>query len=351
MNFNRAARWLLGSLIAAPLIVIATFFGYLAYQSWAALETLSVRTFGNGEILEVTQTASGPIGSGYAYELGYRANTEADLELVDVWEYPSGEHQVQIYELKDLAVVLTPARDVVHVRTQSGSWKHWRTRDLLAFPALSADLLQVVGHEPRMVIERIEPLARSIHLRIEYTNRLTQQVTLEPTATGEALNIVAVAVPADPLTDYAMRLQLKAHNELLYIEWDLNGDDVPEVLVSNESARNGRAGNIWLVYVAQAEGFVPLNDTLSMRTDAVSKWIPIIESTVAYGITTYHPGSSREGALVTYSLEGGQVTSINTPVRPADSSENAYLAAMAQENLIPIAETRALDALIKLQRE
>ncbi|MGI9328786.1 MAG: hypothetical protein ACR2PZ_26460 [Pseudomonadales bacterium] len=351
MSLNRALRWMIGSLIVVPLIVIGAFFGYLSYQSWAALETVSVNTFGEGEILEVTRIASGPIGSGYAYELGHRINAEAELELVDVWEYPSGDHQVQIYELKDLAVVITPARNVLHIRTQSGSWKHWRIRGLLAIPSLSADLLRDADHQPRMVIQRIDSQLRKIYLRIEYTSRLAQHVVLEPSETGQAVNVTAITVPSDPCVDYATRFQLEANSKLLFIEWDLNGDDITEFLVSHESARNGRAGNIWTVYVAGKDGFAPLNDTLSMRTDTTSKWTPKVASTVVNGITTYHPGSGRQGVLVTYSIEKGRLTTVNTPVRPADSSENSYLAAMAQENLIPISAVSALEAVVKLQQE
>ena len=68
MNFKRTVVWILGALLAVPLIVIAVFFGYLLYQSWAAIKTVPADTFGDGEILEITRKASGPIGSGYANE-------------------------------------------------------------------------------------------------------------------------------------------------------------------------------------------------------------------------------------------------------------------------------------------
>jgi hypothetical protein len=108
--------------------------------------------------------------------------------------------------------------------------------------------------------------------------------------------------------------------------------------LSHAGANNGRAGNIWSVYVyrAQQQQFLLLDDTLTMHLDTISNWSPIPRGWSFDSITAYHAGSASGGSLVTYSLEDERVVAVATPVSSLDGASSDYTAAMDKKMTVPL---------------
>ena len=157
--------------------------------------------------------------------------------------------------------------------------------------------------------------------------------------------VVSVSNSDDPRRAYLELFSLPADTELLIITKDLSGDGVPEVLISHAEALNGKAGNIWTVYVPTGGGFERFEGNMSIRIDSVSGWTPSQSDTrdpwSAPGITTYHPGSASSGTFVTYTLTNGELTTVTTERQ--DETPTNYEHVFRPQLVIPVSRTRFSD--------
>ena len=76
---------------------------------------------------------------------------------------------------------------------------------------------------------------------------------------------------SDPVGDFVNLRSISAsdNESLLVIRADLNGDGVPEVLLSTEMDTNGRLGNIWMVYVSRGGKFLRSDRLITLDQDSL----------------------------------------------------------------------------------
>lgn len=342
MSGLRTAVVSVSAIVAAPIVAGLLFWGYLIFDSWQKREVVSEQTFENGEVLRVTQKATGPVGSGFAYELSHRSGKDADFVFVDSWEYPSGESAIDVHEIDELLIVLPPARNVAHIRSLAGYWAHWWFDKMIrAGHSNFANLLIASDQEPRVTVDGIDKDTRQIRLRVENYGWPPQHMVLEPTVRGDGIANAETRFTHDPRFDYATDFRLTGDASVLSIVRDLNSDGVSEVLLSHAEANNGNAGNIWSVYVVGQQGFRRLDDTLSMRTDAISSWSPRVSGadSLSKGITSYRPAGRSGGSLVTYAVEGDRIVTEVTTVDSTEESKSDYSIAMSPKWTVPFVST------------
>lgn len=112
-------------------------------------------------------------------------------------------------------------------------------------------------------------------------------------------------------------------NCLWRIQADLNSDHYPEVLLTLDTYRNGKAGHIWQVYLGTKDGFVAVSETVSFRTDAV--FIGYIHEIKEPGLLAYLPGSGSQGTLVAYQVKHTQLVQSNLgSIHPLGSDATKY---------------------------
>lgn len=302
---------------------------------------LSQQTLRDGADLRVTQIAGGPVGPQFAYELEYRSADSTEFELVSVWDRPPGEYAIDVYESDGLVVLLTPPRNSLYVRSLRGQWKHWTLSDIVKQQRteLSA-LLLPPGHEPSTTITAFDADRRRASVDIVIAGWPLQTVELEIAKNGDAIEVVSSSNPSDPRKDYISRLSLAENTELLSVAKDITGDRQSDLLISHAAALNGKAGNIWAIYIATGDGFERFDELLSMRADSLSGWTPGTPDAQSPwftpGITTYHPKSATSGSIVTYSLQNGVLLSEATSYQYDPLTAPSYETIFRPELTIPV---------------
>jgi len=112
----------------------------------------------------------------------------------------------------------------------------------------------------------------------------------------------ALAGPiADPVQDFLAEERREVNDQLLKVEGDLNGDGKKEVMLSLSHMRNGKAGNIWVIYSPSEGGYTKLTDLISFREDAL--YVGYVEQLRAPGLVSYWPGGGGKGSLMAYQVE------------------------------------------------
>ncbi len=110
----------------------------------------------------------------------------------------------------------------------------------------------------------------------------------------------------DPIQDIMNNFSLDGAKEIWKIEADLNRDNKNEMLLTLDTDRNGRAGNMWHVYTLTKNGYVRHEEIVSFRDDAL--FIGEVPEFNEYGLLTYHPGGGGKGALILIKFNGNKVS-------------------------------------------
>ena len=83
--------------------------------------------------------------------------------------------------------------------------------------------------------------------------------------------IVSHAETENPLEDFVAQRKgdVSDDDTLMMFRVDLNGDGKQEVFLSREKARNGRAGNIWDVYMSRDNKFLRCDQLVTLDHDSL----------------------------------------------------------------------------------
>ncbi|MBU4212157.1 MAG: hypothetical protein L6437_07330 [Kiritimatiellae bacterium] len=115
----------------------------------------------------------------------------------------------------------------------------------------------------------------------------------------------AQAQVIDPIRDYADRYGLQDQSEIIRLDADINGNGEDEIFLSREGLVNGKAGNIWIVYVTAHGGYEKLDKPITFRRDAF-----VVDQHPALGrkaLLTYRPSGGGKAKLVALRLENNKV--------------------------------------------
>jgi len=113
-------------------------------------------------------------------------------------------------------------------------------------------------------------------------------------------NVLAETVQ-DPFSDYLSRTAYNPDDHILSFVVNF-GEDKKYVFVSLGSLVNGKAGNIWEPYAANANtGYEPLNEPISLRKDALA--FATVEGLEGKALVTYWPESAERGLLRAFQID------------------------------------------------
>ena len=236
----------------------------------------------------------------------------------------------------------------MHVLDTAGRWQRWKMHDIVIESSVKDSTLFIPPqHHPAATVAAFDASTSVATVHVEIAGWPIQKLDLRLADDGDAVDVISVSNPGDPRREYLELFSLPPDTEVLTIAKDLSGDSLTDVLISHTAARNGKAGNIWSIYVATGQGFERIADTLSLRTDSVSGWTPShpdAESPLfTPGITTYHPKSATSGTFVTYSLVDGALTTVVTKRQDETSANSEYENIFRSDLVIPVARTRFSD--------
>jgi len=82
---------------------------------------------------------------------------------------------------------------------------------------------------------------------------------------------ITYAETADPVGDFVGLFtgDMIDNEKLMMFQVDLNGDGTSEAFLSREKDINGRAGNIWVVYISQGDKFLRSDRLISLDCDGL----------------------------------------------------------------------------------
>ena len=306
----------------------------------------------NGDTLRVTRIAGGPVGPEFAFKLSHQAEGSNTVTVVTGWERPPGESEIDVYEQPHCLVVLTPPRNTLYVQDASERWQHWVLRDIVKQTSAEYPTLFVPErHEPAVSVASFNAETNVATIHVVTAGWPVQQLDLKLSDDGSAVEVVSVSNSDDPRRAYLELFSLPADTEMLVITKDLSGDGASEVLISHAEALNGKAGNIWTVFMPTGGGFERLEANMSMRVDSVSGWTPSQPDTKnawsTPGITTYHSGSSSSGTFVTYALTNGELTTVATKRQDETPTNSEYEHIFRSQLAIPVSRMSFSDHKIE----
>ena len=87
----------------------------------------------------------------------------------------------------------------------------------------------------------------------------------------------------DPCSDFG----------LFRLDLDLNGDGRAEVLVSSTKDRDGRQGNLWLVYEPSGDGYSQVGEGMTFSGNGF--YLGQVDEINRYGLVTFNPAGGGEG--------------------------------------------------------
>ena len=110
----------------------------------------------------------------------------------------------------------------------------------------------------------------------------------------------------DPIQDYMNTYGVNNNGKaLIRLDADINSDGRAEVFLSMKTLVNGKAGNIWTVYVPCERGYKKLDKLITFRRDAF-----LVEEHPDVGhaaLLAYRPGGGGRGVLVAIQLENNEI--------------------------------------------
>lgn len=125
-----------------------------------------------------------------------------------------------------------------------------------------------------------------------------------------AVALGAYAGP-DPIKDYLSTFspfdgdkKIYSSDRLLRLDLDLNNDGQKEVLLSMGRDRNGKQGNVWVVYEKTKSGYIEVG---GMTFSAGGFYLGEIPEMGRYGLVTFWPGGAGEGVLLAYVYDGSTI--------------------------------------------
>lgn len=144
----------------------------------------------------------------------------------------------------------------------------------------------------------------------------------------------AGAQSVDPVRESSIRLGGawdEAHGfarqvEMWRLDVDVNGDGSADLLVTRDVARDGKAGNIWDVYLAGDQGYRRLAQPICFRSDLFL--LDSYEGTPA--IYSYRPDNGKEGGIIASYVLGDQVRTV-TIKKAEDVKGEAWMTKLTSE--------------------
>lgn len=123
---------------------------------------------------------------------------------------------------------------------------------------------------------------------------------------------VSLAATNDPVKDFLQKTppyvreagKFYADDRLLRLDIDLNNDGQSETLVSLARDRDGKQGNIWVVYQMSAEGYIEVG---KMTFSPSRFYVGNIDEINRYGLVTFGPSGAGEGVLRAYLFDGSAI--------------------------------------------
>jgi hypothetical protein len=116
---------------------------------------------------------------------------------------------------------------------------------------------------------------------------------------------------ADPVKDYLSTFSpfdgdktIYSSDRLLRLDLDLNNDGQKEVLLSMGRDRNGKQGNVWVIYKKTKSGYVEVG---GMTFSASGFYLGEIAEMGGYGLVTFWPAGAGEGVLLAYVYDGSTI--------------------------------------------
>jgi hypothetical protein len=117
----------------------------------------------------------------------------------------------------------------------------------------------------------------------------------------------------DPVQDYLAAFsplggdeKVYADDRLLRIDVDVNGDAKKDVLLSMARDRNGKRGNVWVVYRAAESGYVRVG---GMSFDQDQFYVGPIDGINKTGVVSFWPGGGSGGGVYAYIVGASDVQS------------------------------------------
>jgi hypothetical protein len=139
----------------------------------------------------------------------------------------------------------------------------------------------------------------------------TRLLTLLLTVSAAGFAYTAGQAISDPVQDYLSHFTFYDGNKnvyssdrLLRLDIDLNNDGRKEVLLSMGRDRNGKQGNVWVVYKKTKSGYIEVG---GMTFSASGFYLGEIPETGGYGLVTFWPAGAGEGVLLAYVYDGSTI--------------------------------------------
>ena len=110
---------------------------------------------------------------------------------------------------------------------------------------------------------------------------------------------------ADPVQNYSDMRTFQERSEIMRLDADINGDGQKVIFLSKPEALNGKAGNIWSVYVPTTNGFKRLPQPITFRADAFV--VDVYPSLGRKALLAYQPGGGGGACLVAFWAEDGGI--------------------------------------------
>lgn len=139
---------------------------------------------------------------------------------------------------------------------------------------------------------------------------------------------VALGDIEDPRKDFLRAFESQDSEDLIWSEVDLNGDQVPEVLMSLSTMYNGNVGNIWVLYESLPDGTFTRRDELAdggvlefHRKAAATRNL----NNGAKEIVCYMPAGGGKGLIGAYQLgPEGMSQSLSEEIEPLGDDAPTY---------------------------
>ena len=109
---------------------------------------------------------------------------------------------------------------------------------------------------------------------------------------------------SDTLEEFLLGHGISQSSELIFFETDLDRNNVSEIWLTEESWRNGAAGNMWQLFLFDGKAYTTSGHIVSMRTDALASYTSAEkDESKPLQLVTFHPSGMEHGVLVLVSIQ------------------------------------------------
>lgn len=110
----------------------------------------------------------------------------------------------------------------------------------------------------------------------------------------------------NPITTMSANMHHAPNESLWRCDADINGDNMPDVLLAYDHSRNGGAGLMWHTFLLQSDRkYVALPDIISFRPDATT--VAQLEGDPIPHLVGYQPGGAGRGVLLRFVVQGAHI--------------------------------------------